>query len=1090
MTFPALTFRLLGAFASLGATSLFAAQDPEALKFFENEIRPLLAGKCHDCHGPEKPKHGLRLDNLPYILQGGESGAAVVPGKPEKSLLMDYISYKDSDHEMPPDGKLPDEKIEALRKWIAMGAPWPEAEVATAKMKYKPGTLGADERAWWAFQPVKQPPVPKQTDNISPIDAFIRVRLTQEGLKPSPEASRIELIRRLAFDLHGLPPTPTQVEAFLADKRPDAYERLVDELLASPRFGERQAQHWLDLVRYAESDGYRLDSYRPNVWPYRDYVIKSFNDDKPYKQFMREQIAGDEIAPDNPDVTVATAFLRHTIYEYNQRDAEGQWRGVMNEVTDVVGDVFIGLSFQCAQCHDHKFDPILQKDYYRLQAFLNNITWPEDRPLATPEQRKKHEEQMRAWEAATVGPRKVIDDIIEPRIKRLQENAMEKFPPEVFAMYQKSREQRTPYEEQIVQFAWRQADYERHRFKEEKMKPEEKEALATARATLVTFDHLKPQPLLAGFVIAETGRKALPASFKTRKAGTVTAAPGFLTLLDPADAKIPAPAPDANSSGRRTVLADWLARDDNPLTTRVIVNRLWQHHFGRGIAGTSSDFGRLGEKPTHPELLDWLTSEFVKGGWLMKPLHKMIVMSATYRQTARLAASDAENPMLKDPENRLLWRFSPRRLDAEQARDAVLAATGELKPDAGGEGVPASEPRRSVYTRKIRNTQDDFLRSLDAPAGFQSISERQSTTTATQSLLLINGDWPLDRARAMATNLVKSGARDDAALVREAYLRTFSREPTVRETKEALKFLNTQRNQLRSEAPPPPPQHTPLADADKYFGPANATKTAKTLLMKPGTVHEKVRVNLDGDHEPDAFAIEAVVYLDSVYPDASVRTIVSRWNNAKTEPGWAFGITSAKSAYRSNNLIVQLSGEDFQGSQVYEVVASNLIIPVGKPYYVAAAINHEPAEGQPFGGTITFYARDLGDPAAPMQMAKVTHQVCGGYISRERALYVGGRESDKRSLWDGAIARVALRKGALDAVKLMAWAGAGDATCVVDVNADQFTSMEKAPAPTRWSWESTVPAAASGSVRLDPAREALADLCHALLNSNEFFYLH
>ena len=1095
------------------ASHLSAAPDAASLKFFENEIRPLLAKNCYECHGPQKKKSGLRLDNLAYILQGGETGAAIVKGQPENSLLMEFVSYKDSDHEMPPDGKLPDKQIEALKKWIAMGAPWPEAEVASAKIMHKPGTITADDRKWWAYQPVKAPSVPGSqfpvhgsqaaqgagdsanskpgTGNQEPgtgnaIDAFVHHRLTKEGLKPAPEASRTELIRRLSFDLHGLPPSPEQVKKFVEDKRPDAYERLVDDMLASPRFGERQAQHWLDLVRYAESEGYRLDSYRPNVWPYRDYVIKAFNDDKPYDQFMREQIAGDEIAPDDPGVTVATAFLRHTAYEYNQRDAEGQWRTIMNEVTDVTSDVFLATSLQCAQCHDHKFDPLLQKDYYRLQAFLNNITWAEDKHLATPEQKKKYDEQMRVWEAATVGPRKVIDSIIEPRIQKAQVNAMEKFPDEVQVMWKKPREQRTPYEEQIVQLAWRQADYERVRFKEEKMKPEDVSKLAEARAKLAEFDHLKPQPLMTGFVVGEAKREALPTTFKTRKVGAVTVKPGYLTILDPSDAVIPEPPADAQTSGRRTVLANWLAHPENPLTTRVIVNRIWQHHFGRGIVGTTSDFGRLGDKPSHPELLDWLTSEFLQGGWHMKPLHKLILMSATYRQTAHIEPS--EEALLKDPDNRLLWRFNPLRIDAEEARDAVLAASGELKTDMGGEGVPATTPKRTIYTKKIRNTQDDFLRSLDAPAGFQSIAERQSTTTATQSLLLINGEWPLDRSRAMASNLLKSKPKDDNALVQQAFLKAYSREPSKAEAEGAIDFLKTQRAQLRRESPPPLPIAAPLADAAKLFGPSNASKTAKVLMMKPGTANEKLHVNLGDRVEPDIFSVEAVVMLDSLYPDGSVRTIASRWNNAKTEPGWALGVTSTKSAYKPGNLIVQLSGEDFQGSQVYEVVVSNFIIPTGKPYYVAAAINNHPPEGQQFGGTVTFYARDLSDPASPIQSVTVNHQVCGGYISPQRALYIGGRETDKRSLWDGAIARVAMRQGALDAGKLMAWVGMTDPTCIVDVNADQFTAMQKAPLAQQWKLESSA-AVPKGSAKLDANTEAVTDLCHALLNSNEFFYL-
>lgn len=1052
------------------------------LKFFETQIRPLLADNCYECHSATKKKGGLRLDNLPYILSGGEGGAAVVPGQPEKSLLLEFVSYKDSDHEMPPNGKLSEQQLNSLRQWIAMGAPWPEAETSQVKTVHKPGTITDEDRQWWAFQPVKAVPVPKN-NAPSPIDAFIRQRLDGEGLPSAPEASRTELIRRLTFDLHGLPPTPEQVAAFIADKRPDAYERLVDELLQSPRFGERQAQHWLDLVRYAESDGYRQDAYRPNVWPYRDYVIESFNSDKPYNQFVREQIAGDEIAPNDPKVAIGTAFLRHTIYEYNQRDSETQWRGILNEVTDVTADVFMGMSLQCAQCHDHKFDPILQKDYYRLQAFFNNITWPEDKPLATEEERQAHDQKQAAWEAATVEPRKIIDAIIEPRVEAAQRNAMEKFPAEVYAMFLKPREQRSAYEEQVVQLAWRQAAYERVRLKEDKLKPEDAAKLAAARAQLATFDSLKPAPFKTAFVIGETGLEAMPVSFKTRKTGNVSVSPGYLTILNPEDAQIPPPPPGSATSGRRTVLADWLTRPTNPLTTRVIVNRIWQHHFGKGIVATPSDFGRLGEKPTHPELLDWLTDQFVQGGWRMKPLHKMIVMSATYRQTAHFTPPQAA--LLKDPDNRFLWRFNPLRLDAEQARDAVLAASGELKFDMGGEGVPASLPRRSVYTKKIRNTQDDFLRSLDAPSGFQSMPERQPTTTATQSLLLVNGDWPLDRARAMATHLSKLPQHDDSALVHNAYLSTLARAPAATETKAAIGFLQTQRAQLRKESPPPPPAQTPFADASVLFGTDSAARTHQAMLFKPSSSIEKLRVPVPAAQtEPNTFTIESVVVLDSLYPDAAVRTIASRWNNGKTEPGWSFGITSAKSAYKPNNLIVQLSGDDFQGSQAYEVAASGLRIPTGKPYYVAATISDQTPPGQPFGGTVTFYARDLSDPTAPMQTATVSHLVCGGYINPQRSLYIGGRETDKRSLWDGAIARVSLRSGPLAADQLMKW----DATsCIIDVNADEIANAGKSATKAGWIFESSQPT--SGSPRKDINLEALADLCHALINSNEFFYL-
>jgi hypothetical protein len=1065
-----------------------AAPSAEGLKFFESKIRPILVESCQECHAEKKHKGELRLDNLAYILQGGESGPALVPHQPDKSLLIKVVSYEDPDMEMPPDGKLPEDQIAALKQWIAMGAPWPEQEVAAAKPARRPGEFTAEDRAWWAFQPVKESPVPKVHHDGNAIDAFLEAKRASAGLKASPEAMPEELIRRVCFDLTGLPPTPEEVKQFVetcsmgSDQAEHAYERLVDRLLASPRFGERMAQHWLDLVRYAESEGYRLDAYRPNVWPYRDYVIESFNHDKPFHQFVKEQLAGDELAPGDPKSEIATAFLRHTVYEYNQRDAEGQWRTIMNEVTDVTADVFLGMSVQCAQCHDHKFDPILQKDYYRLQSFLANITWPEDKLYATKEEIAAHQQQHQAWLEATQEPRAVIDAIIEPRIQNAQKSAMEKFPEEVVAMWRKPRAERTPYEEQIVQLAWRQADYERYRFKTDKIKEPEASQLREAQAKLASFDSLKPKPLLTAYAIGETGPIGRDAKFKTRRSGEVETKPGFLTILDPNDAVIPAMKADAKTSGRRSVLADWFTRADNPLSTRVIVNRLWSWHFGRGIAGTPSDFGRLGEAPTHPELLDWLTAQFLKGDWKMKPIHKMIVMSAAYRQSTLLHDQAA---LQSDPENKLLWRFPPRRLDAEQARDAVLFASGELDLTMGGEGVETSTPRRSIYTRKIRNTQDEFLQSLDAPPGFSSLPTRDATTTATQSLLMINGEWPLERARRMAARLVQDKAASDSTLVRQAYEFALGRKPSKSEAKQALNFLAGQRGHLKKSLPPPPAQLPALADAKLHFGTTAPTKTTQTLWMEPGSKHEKLRINATQALERNGFAIEAVVNLKSLYPNGSVRTIVSRWNNDKATRGWAFGVTSEKSAYKPNNLIVQLVGEDFQGSLAYEVVASGLRLPLNKPHYVAAVLHNEPTEGQKFGGSVTFYTRDLSDPAAPMRSVTVSHPICGGYVSPERTLYIGGREKDKASLWHGAIARVALRQGSLDAGQLMAWVGMNDPTCLVDVNADLATEQLKAA----WTWESSAPALSTKGIA-DPNREALADLCHVLLNSNEFFYLH
>jgi len=1077
---------------------LCAAQpDSEALKFFELKIRPLLAEQCYSCHGKDKQKGDLRLDHIDHIRAGGSHyGPAISETDPAKSPLLLAVSHTDPDLEMPPEDKLSTEQIDLLKKWVAMGAPWPEGEVAD-QTGFKPGVITAEDRAWWAFQPLQKPTPPPPADPsfnwVNEIDLFVQNRLVKEGLTPAAEASAEELIRRVTFDLHGLPPSPEALQTFTtaytaapsASERHRVYETLVDELLASPLYGERWAQHWLDLARYAESDGYRQDAYRPNAWPYRDYVIQSLNSDKPYDQFMREQIAGDEIAPEDPQVAIGTAFLRHGIYEYNQRDAEGQWELILNEVTGVTADVFMGLSVQCAQCHDHKFDPILQKDYYQLQAFLNNITWPEDKRLATPEELATYQKQLAVWREAAAAPLSIVEGILEPRYAKAAENAMSKFPEEVQAMYAKPKDQRTPYEEQVVQLAYRQADLERTRYKTDKLPEPQATQLKEAQAELAQFDHLKPKDPLAAFVIGETGLKPTPASFITRKSGKVETNPGFLTILEPGEVAIPEPQPGMTTSGRRSVLADWLAKPTNPLTTRVIVNRIWQYHFGRGIVATASDFGRLGELPTHPELLDWLTSDFVAQGWHLKPLHKKILLSATYRQTARRAPDSVA--LIKDPENKLLWRFLPRRLSAEEARDTALAASGELNPNRGGEGQDAKKPLRSVYTKKIRNTQDEILRSLDAPSGYSSTPQRDATTTATQSLLLFNGDWPLERARAMAARLTSEHYNDLPAQVRSAYQLAFSRSATPAELKEGTAFLKAQSALLKNEAPPPPPVTSPLATLASRF-PASVTqivKSSKSLNLQPGSAHEKLKIKT-ATTEGERFFVEAIITLDALYPDATVRTIVSRWNNGKNDAGWAFGVTSQKSAYQPNNLIMQLSGDDFQGTHAYEVVASNLRIPTGKAHYVAASLSNRPLEGRSYGGSITFYALDLTDPMATMQSVTIPHDVVGGYVDPKRTLVVGGRETDKRSLWDGGIVQVVVSNGERKPDwKPMQHAGSGG-SCVVNVIADEVSPTSTA----EMIWETSVAAAKPNTPQTDSLREALTDFCHALLNANEFFYLH
>ncbi|HZL36267.1 MAG TPA: DUF1549 and DUF1553 domain-containing protein [Tepidisphaeraceae bacterium] len=661
------------------------------------------------------------------------------------------------------------------------------AIVAIAQANHR--TITDSDRAFWSFVPVKNPASPKTRDGgwcRNDIDHFILAKLESEGLGPAAQADRATLIRRATFDLIGLPPTPTEVEAFVGDSRPHAYARLIDRLLASPRYGERWGRHWLDLVRYAESDGFKQDSYRPNAWPYRDYVIKSFNDDKPYDRFVTEQLAGDEIAPDDPDVIVATGYLRHTSYEYNQRDVPRQWQDMLDDVTDVTGDAFLGLSMGCAKCHDHKFDPILRSDYYRMQAFFAPMLPRSDLALATKQQQQEYETKLAVWREKTAGIRAQMKPMEQRAIAASSRDAISKFPPEMQAVIAKPAELRTPEEKQWAWLAMRQV-YDPSENPQVKVGGKDKENYAALKEQLKGFDAIKPKPLFHGLLATDVGPVAPPTYMPGEKGPRVVLEPGFPVVLN----ALPAPAivPTANSTGRRLALAKWIVSPKNPLTARVMVNRIWQYHFGRGLVATSGDFGHLGTPPSHPQLLDYLASRFVEGGWRMKSIHRLIMLSATYRQSALRAMPEVAR--MKDPENRLLWRMNTRRLEAEQIRDSMLAVSGELKHDAGGPSVDANTPRRSIYMKVIRNSRDPLLDVFDAPESFGSVCVRNQTTTAPQALLMINGDWPLKRAAALAARVRGEEASADAeSLVNAVYHLAYGRAPGADELQAAVGFLN------------------------------------------------------------------------------------------------------------------------------------------------------------------------------------------------------------------------------------------------------------------------------------------------------------
>ncbi len=1063
--------------AASSAASVFAADrgpsadEPAAkVRFFENQIRPLLAKRCFKCHGEERQQGGLRVDAGANLLKGGESGPSVVPGKPNESLLIESIRYESL--EMPPDGQLPAEEIALLEKWVADGAVWPEHD-AKLRDVAAPSGITEEDRQWWAFQPVSRPEVPAEFGDgwaRNEIDRFVARNLARNDLKPAPEADRRTLIRRLSFDLTGLPPTPEEVEAFVTDPATDAYERLIDRMLDSPRYGERWARHWLDLVRYSESDGYRADGYRPTMWRYRDYVIRSFNADKPFDRFVAEQIAGDELDPDNPDAVTATAYWRLYLYEYNQRDVRGHWRAIIDELTDVTGEVFLGMSMGCAKCHDHKFDPIPRDDYFRLQAFFSSILPRDDVPLGTAEQKAEHHAQLMKWQAATQSIREQIDAIEAPYRASKRRSAVEKFPPDVRDIATREPSTWNAHEQQLMDLVQRQIDFEYERMK---LKDEDQQKVDELTKQLAEFDHLKPAPLPSTLTVTDAQNNPAFTWIPGDRSHT-DVPPGFLTVLSPGDATIQPVASAPNSTGRRSALARWLTDPDNPLVTRVITNRIWQYHFGNGLVETSSDFGHLGAPPTHPDLLDWLTDEFIRGGWSFKAMHRLICLSATYRQSA--FHSEADRYAEIDPQNTLLWRWSIRRVDAEQIRDAMLATSGELDLTDSGPAVDASKPRRSIFTKVIRNNPDPLLKSFDAADGFNSTSRRPVTTTPTQSLLMINGDWSLARAQALARRIDAEIAADNSPgadklrrAVTAAMHRSFGREAEAAEIEAGIQFF---KRLLES----------PEADRPVVGTLAGLEAPAAIIREEDTAIQWKLA---DQSLLPtEDFTIEAVIQLNSLYPDASVRTIAANWSGDTTKRGWGFGVTSTKSAYQPRNLILQLVGGEPSaagtGKPTYEVIPSNLRPELDRPYYVAVAVDVDDASET----GITFYLKDLSDKDSPLQTASVSHKVTGDFRP-DLSFAVGARAGSSHSRWNGLATDVRLSSARLTADELLINGGKGRAV----VGHWDFSDARQPGRDASGNGHDLRIYGAPAATRSGIPEFTLTDFCHVLLNSNEFLYI-
>jgi hypothetical protein len=714
----AMPLAITGAWLIGLASPGFAQQlQPSQVQFFENQVRPVLANNCYRCHGADKHRSGLRLDSRAGVLAGGEGGPAIVPGKPDDSLLIKAVNYRDL--EMPPGKRLSKNEVAALTEWVRMGAPWPGGDIVAVQAPRKQGFTVTDaDRQYWAFRPVTRPAVPPVAGNgaSNPIDAFIAHKLVQKGLKLSPSASKRELIRRAYFDLIGLPPTPEAVDAFVADRSPGAYELLIDRLLAMPQYGERWGRHWLDVVRFGQTNGYERDNEKPEAWRYRDYVIKAFNEDMSYDQFLKEQLAGDELSPVTDDALTATAFYRLGVWDDEPDDKRQAEFDDLDDMLATTGNAFLGITLGCARCHDHKFDPIGQEDYYSMLAFLRNI-----KPYGEPGKKG--------------------DDPIFAR-------------------------------------------------------------LAGGGRTLAVRE-MGPVPRPTHVLIR--GSAAAPAK---------EVAPRFIQVLCKSDAAaVPsiARAPlAATTTGRRRVLAEWTANRDNPLTARVIVNRLWHYHFGRGIVATPSDFGHTGLAPTHPELLDWLASELMDGGWKLKRIHRLIMLSQSYRQASRVACDQAT---ALDPGNTLLWRQNLRRLEAEAIRDAVLAVSGQLNPRMGGRGFfptlskevlsTQSRPgagwdtsskeeqnRRSVYIFVKRTLGVPLLETFDVASPDTSTAARATTTIAPQALILLNSAFMDEQAAAFAERLLMESGHNPQVNVERMFRLALGRPPTIEETQIALDYLD------------------------------------------------------------------------------------------------------------------------------------------------------------------------------------------------------------------------------------------------------------------------------------------------------------
>ena len=914
------------------------------------------------------------------------------------------------------------------------------------------------DRSYWAYKPLTKPLPPQlNEDNWSqhPVDKFILRKLKENQLLPSQPAHRRDLIRRAYFDLTGLPPKPQEVEAFVNNKDPQAYENLIDKLLASPRYGERWGRHWLDLVRYAESDGYRGDFYRTEAYKYRDYVIRSFNKDKSYKQFVMEQLAGDEIAPEDPDALIATGFMRLPIYEWNQRDTETHWETILQDVTDVTADVFLGTGLQCAKCHDHKFDPILRKDYYALKAFFAPMIWRDDVPIAGT----KDKERKNSWEKAQESNLQKLAEIEAPHRAKAYKKAIIRFPKNIQEIMKIKEEERTPYQKQMAYLVMRQAYYEWNRF------PAKKKIEKEQKALFKTINKGKVK-LPKGMTASDVGSTAPPTKIPGNEKDIQ---PGFMTVLYPEGADVDAkifPVKAKNSTGRRTALAKWITSPNNQLTNRVIVNRIWQYHFGRGLAGNPNDFGKLGEKPTHPELLDWLTQRFIEMGWRFKPMHKMIMMSETYKQSS--INKHLSRYMKIDPQNKLLWRMTSRRLEAEAIRDSILAVSGELKfRSTNKPSISGNSPERSVFIKVVRNEKDEFLNAFDWADGFASNAVRNVTTTPVQSLLMINGGWVQKRSQAFSKKLISKHNEDSAKIINELYQTAYGRTPEKEELSLGQEFIKAQQKTYLNRS----------KDLNKDINFTAKMKNGLNAITSHGRrdfyqlLTKDVELLTKGD-----FTVEARIQMNSIHPDSSLRVITSQSSSEKTQGlSWALCVTGKKSRYKPGLLVLRLgSGKD------RELIISDLQMKVGVPYYVGLIAD---TDGK--GTKVSFYLKE------EHKKTGILSQFYGKAKSllNERNSATGNivMFTDKETIsWDGMIGEMRLSRKALSKKDLMIEGQQKNSSTVAHWHFESDEELLKDASKNGYHLHLLKKQNVSSK---EAFKGAITDLCQVIFNSSEFLYV-